>query len=223
MPFSPAFVLVLGAGALVGRALDACIRRLPRTASPAVSGVRRRNWSPVVGAATAGWFVLVWWHYDFSVLMLSRLLLGCALIVLFAVDLEHRVLPNVVTVPGIVVGLAFGVATEPGWLSSILGVVVGGGVLLAVSEAYYRLRHEEALGMGDVKMLAMIGAFIGWKLAVVALMLASLGGSAVGLALVATRRAGLKDALPFGTFLAVGAAIAATAGPRILQWYLGWY
>lgn len=222
MTFSPALILMASTGAIAGRGLDACIRRLPRTDSRgARSRARGETWYPLVGAVTAGWFVVVWWSDGFGALMLSRLVLGCALIVLFAVDLEHHVLPNVITVPGIAVGLAFSLLTEPGWSSSMLGIVIGGGALFGVSEIYYRIRHEEALGTGDVKMLAMIGAFIGWKLAVVALMLASVGGSAIGLALIATRRAGMKDALPFGTFLAMGAAIAATAGSWILQWYFG--
>ena len=94
-------------------------------------------------------------------------------------------------------------------------------MLYAVAEAYYRVRHEEGLGMGDVKMLSMVGAFLGWKLALVTLTLASVGGSAVGVALIATRRGNMKYALPFGTFLALGAAVAATIGSRALDWYLG--
>jgi len=75
--------------------------------------------------------------------------------------------------------------------------------------------------MGDVKMLAMIGAFLGWKLALVTLMMASLAGSVVGLALIVSKRGGMKYALPFGTFLALGAAAAATVGQSALAWYLG--
>jgi leader peptidase (prepilin peptidase)/N-methyltransferase len=148
-------------------------------------------------------------------------LFGCALIVLFAIDLEHHLLPNAITVPGIVVGLAFSVVTEPGWRSSLIGILVGGGVLFAIAEAYYRVRHEEGLGMGDVKMLAMVGAFLGWPLTLLTLMLASLSGTVIGLMLIASKRGGLKYALPFGTFLALGAAAAATIGPAVLEWYLG--
>ncbi len=89
---------------------------------------------------------------------------------------------------------------------------MGGGLLFAIGEAYYRLRGVEGLGMGDVKMLAMIGAFLGWQLALVTLMLASFGGAVLGVALLATRRGTMQAALPFGTFLAVGAAIAAVVG-----------
>jgi leader peptidase (prepilin peptidase) / N-methyltransferase len=176
---------------------------------------------PIVEALTALMFGLAWWYLGPGLLLVSRLLLGCALIVLFAIDLEHHLLPNAITLPGIVAGFAFSLFTEPGWMASLIGIVAGGGVLLGVAEAYYRLRHEEGLGMGDVKMLAMVGAFIGWKLMLVTLMMASLSGSVVGVLLIVTGRGGLKYALPFGTFLAVGAAAAATLGPGLLAWYLG--
>jgi len=176
---------------------------------------------PVVEALTAGMFAFLYWSLGPSLLLASRLIFGCALIVLFAVDLEHHLLPNVVTLPGIVVGFVFSLFTEPGWLSSLVGILAGGGVLWGVAEAYYRLRHEEGLGMGDVKMLAMVGAFAGWRLMVLTLVLASVSGSLVGIALIVSRRGTMKYALPFGTFLALGAGAAITAGPTILAWYLG--
>ena len=175
---------------------------------------------PLVEALTALMFAASWWFYGPSVLLLSRLLLGCALIVLFAIDLEHRLLPNLITLPGIASGFALSFVSGPGWLDSLIGVLVGGGVLYGIAEVYYRVRHEEGLGMGDVKMLAMIGAFIGWKLTLVTLMMASFAGSMIGLALIAADRGGMKHALPFGTFLALGAALAATIGQGLLDWYL---
>ena len=178
---------------------------------------------PFVELLTAVMFAGAWWFYGPSVLLISRLLFGCALIVLFAIDLEYQLLPNVITLPGIAVGFAFSFLTSPGWFDSVIGIVVGGGVLWAVAEGYYLVRHEEGLGMGDVKMLAMIGAFVGWKLTLMALMMASFAGSLVGVIFIVSRRGGLKYALPFGTFLALGAALAATIGPGVLDWYLGFY
>jgi leader peptidase (prepilin peptidase) / N-methyltransferase len=186
-----------------------------RTCRKAISGRY-----PVIESLTALMFAAAWWNYGPGVLLVSRLLFGCTLIVLFAIDLEHHLLPNVITLPGIVVGFAFSLVTEPGWLDSLIGIVAGGGVLYAIAEVYFRVRHEEGLGMGDVKMLAMIGAFIGWKLMLVTLMMASLAGAVIGLLLIVTRRGGLKYALPFGTFLALGAALAATVGSSLLDWYL---
>jgi leader peptidase (prepilin peptidase)/N-methyltransferase len=176
---------------------------------------------PIIEALTALMFAAGWWYYGPSLLLASRLVFGCALIVLFAIDLEHHLLPNVITLPGIVVGFLFSLFGEPGWLSSAIGILVGGGVLYAIAEIYYRLRHEEGLGMGDVKMLAMIGAFVGWKLTLVTLMMASIAGSLVGVLLIASQRGSMKYALPFGTFLAMGAALAATIGPGVVTWYLG--
>jgi leader peptidase (prepilin peptidase)/N-methyltransferase len=99
--------------------------------------------------------------------------------------------------------------------------MLGGGILFLIAEAYYRIRHEEGLGMGDVKMLAMVGAFVGWKLTLLTLMAASFSGTIIGLFLILAKRGGMKSALPFGTFLAIGAAVAATIGPAFLNWYLG--
>jgi len=176
---------------------------------------------PIVEALTAAMFAGAAWYYGPSMLLVSRLVFGCALIVLFAIDLEHHLLPNAITLPGIVAGFLFSFVTDPGWTASLVGIVFGGGLLYVIAEAYYRIRHEEGLGMGDVKMLAMIGAFIGWQLTLLTLMTASLAGSVIGLGLLATGRGSMKYALPFGTFLALGAAFAAVLGPGLLDWYLG--
>jgi leader peptidase (prepilin peptidase)/N-methyltransferase len=175
---------------------------------------------PIIEALTAVMFAGAWWYYGPGVLLVSRLLFGCALIALFAIDLEHQLLPNVITLPGIIVGFAFSFFTEPGWLSSLIGIAVGGGALWAMYEAWWLLRKEEGLGFGDVKMLAMIGAFLGWKLTLVTLMMGSFAGSILGGVLMVAGRGTMKTALPFGTFLALGAVLAATAGPSILDWYL---
>ena len=176
---------------------------------------------PLIEALTAAMFAAAWWYYGPGLPFASRLVFGCLLVVLFAIDLEHHLLPNVLTLPGIAAGFIFSWFGEPGWQASLIGIVVGGGVLYLIAEAYYRLRHEEGLGMGDVKMLAMIGAFVGWKLTLVTLMMASLSGSLVGVVLIASKRGGMKYALPFGTFLAMGAVLADTVGSGVLAWYLG--
>src|SRR5438477_2126525 len=171
---------------------------------------------PIVEALTAAMFGLGWWYYGPGPLLASRLVFGCALIALFAIDLEHHLLPNAITLPGLIVGCLFSFVTEPGWQASLIGIVAGGGSLFLIAEAYYLVRHEEGLGMGDVKMLAMIGAFIGWQLTLLSLMMASFAGTIVGIAVIVTRRGTMKYALPFGTFLAIGAAVSATVGQTIL-------
>jgi leader peptidase (prepilin peptidase)/N-methyltransferase len=178
---------------------------------------------PVVEAVTAAVFVGFYFVYGWTPLLAARLLFACALIVLFVIDLRHRILPNVITLPGIAIGFALSLGLPPGWFSSLIGLAVGGGVLLLIAEAYLRARGHEGLGMGDVKMLGMIGAFLGWPLMLLTLVLASLMGSLVGVGMLALRRGDMQAALPFGTFLAVGAFVGMTAGDSILGWYLSFY
>jgi leader peptidase (prepilin peptidase)/N-methyltransferase len=156
-------------------------------------------------------------------LVYQRVLFACAMIVLFVIDLEHRILPDVITLPGIVAGFVFSFFMAPGWLDSLLGLVLGGGSLWLMAEIYFRLRNEEGMGFGDVKMLAMIGAFLGWKLVLLTLVLSSFVGSIVGVAIIALKRGDMKYALPFGTFLAIGAIFAAVVGDRIVSWYASFY
>ena len=178
---------------------------------------------PAVEISTALVFVVTYLTYGLTLLSLVRVIFGCALIVLFVTDLQHKILPNVITLPGIVIGLVCSVFLPPGWVSSLIGILVGGGVLFAIAEVYYRVRGQEGLGMGDVKLLAMIGAFLGWKLVLLTLVFASFTGSLAGGVLIASGRGGMKYALPFGTFLAVGALLAATWGDPIAVWYFGFY
>jgi leader peptidase (prepilin peptidase)/N-methyltransferase len=177
---------------------------------------------PVVEMATALVFLGTFLMFG-PALFLSRLVFSCAMLVLLVIDLQHRILPNAITLPGIVVGFVFSLFSPPGWRDSLIGIIAGGGVLLLIAEAYYRVRGEEGLGMGDVKMLAMIGAFLGWKLMLVTFVLSSCLGSIVGLSLIALKKGDMKYALPFGTFLAMGAVAASVVGDRLLGWYLSLY
>ena len=189
-----------------------------RTCGAAISSMY-----PLVELVTAVLFAASAALYGPSGLLAVRLAFGCALIVLFAIDLRLRVLPNVITLPGIAVGLAASWFLPPGWLSSLIGAAAGAGILFAIAEAYCRVRGQDGLGMGDVKMLAMVGAFLGWPLMILTLVFASFAGSIVGVTLIASGRGSMQAALPFGTFLAVGALVAAAAGDPILAWYLAFY
>jgi leader peptidase (prepilin peptidase)/N-methyltransferase len=144
---------------------------------------------------------------------------ACALIVLFMIDLEHQILPDAITLPGIVAGLVLSVALPPGPLMSLLGVLIGGGVLWGIAELWYRLRHVEAMGFGDVKMLAMVGAWLGLKLVLMTFVLSSMLGGLVGVVLLATRRADMATKVPFGTMLAVAALVASLYGGPLAAWY----
>ena len=186
-------------------------------------GERISSIYPIVEAITGAVFVASYFIYGPTPLLAARLLFATGLIVLFFIDLRHHILPNVITIPGAVIGFALSFLLPPGWVASLIGLIAGGGLLFAIAEAYYRWRGVEGLGMGDVKMLAMIGAFLGWQLMLVTLVLASFAGSLLGMALIASGRGTMKLALPFGTFLAVGALAAAVIGEPLLDWYLGMY
>lgn len=168
-------------------------------------------------------FVVHYLVFGADIILVPRLLFACAMIVLFAIDLEHHLLPNVITLPGIVTGLAFSAILPPGLLDALIGVVAGGGVLWLVGEAYYRYSGHEGMGGGDVKMLAMIGGFLGWQLMILTLVLSSLLGSVVGLLVIVFKRGGMKYALPYGTFLSLAALVSSLYGRRILDWYMGFY
>jgi leader peptidase (prepilin peptidase)/N-methyltransferase len=178
---------------------------------------------PIIEIITGAVFLAGYLWYGPGPLLIVRLAFAWAMIALFAIDFEHQILPNVITLPGIVVGVLANVLAGPGWVNSLIGVAVGAGSLWLIAEIYYRVRHEEGLGMGDVKMLGMIGAFLGWKLVLVTLVMSSFLGSIVGVFVLIAKKESLKYALPFGTFLAIGALVAAVAGDAILDWYLGYF
>jgi leader peptidase (prepilin peptidase) / N-methyltransferase len=178
---------------------------------------------PIVEIITLLVFAAHYLVFGLDIILVPRLLFASLLIVLFAIDLEHHLLPNVITLPGIVVGLAFSAMLPPGLVDALIGTVVGGGVLWLIGEAYYRYSGQEGMGGGDVKMLAMIGAFLGWKLMILTLVLSSFVGALVGGLVLATRRGGLKHALPYGTFLALAALTASLVGTPIVDWYLTLY
>ncbi len=178
---------------------------------------------PIVELVTMGVFLLHHAVFGWTALLVPRLLLACALIVLFEIDREHQILPDAITLPGIGLGLAFAIWLPPGLASAALGVLAGGGVLFAIGEIWSRLRKVEAMGFGDVKMLAMIGAFLGLKLIVVTFVLASYLGGLAGIVLIASRRGGMMSKVPFGTFLAVAALAASLWGDGLVDWYLSRY
>ena len=147
-----------------------------------------------------------------------------ATLALVFIDFDHRILPNVITLPGAVVGLLLAWPRQNITLgASLAGALLGAGLLFLVAEVYFRVRKIEGLGMGDVKMMGMVGAFLGWKGVLLTLFLGSLLGSLVGLVLVLAQGKDMKTALPFGTFLGVAAAVTLFAGPFLVNWYSSWF
>ena len=174
---------------------------------------------PLVELVTPVLFLLQFQVLGCQPLLVPRLLFTAAMIVLFVVDLRHHVLPNVITLPGIAIGLVCSVGLEPGWFDALLGALGGGGSLLVIAEAYSRIRGQEGLGLGDVKMLAMIGAFLGWPLAFVTLAWASLLGATAGIGLLRFAGVGWRHPLPLGSFLAFAGVAASLVGGPFLDWY----
>lgn len=166
------------------------------------------------------------------------------IIVLIFTDYHHQILPNVLTLPGTILGvvvapfqsqeffrdsLSYYLASLvplsrsgalASWVSSMLGAVIGGGMLLGVAAVYQALRKRQGLGMGDVKMMTMIGAFLGWRLALLTVFAGSLLGSIAGVLLILFGGRTLLTKLPFGTFLGVAAAISLFWGNFLMQWYI---
>ncbi len=178
---------------------------------------------PVIEVLTGALFVVTYAVFGWSWLLPIRLAFGCAMIVLFVIDLQHQILPDEITLGGIVVGLAASFVAAPGWRDAFIGAAAGGGILWLVAWGYERLRHQEGLGFGDVKMLAMIGAFLGWKLMLLTLASASVLGSLTAGVLMVGGRAGMQSKLPLGTFLAVAAVFASLFGAPVVEWYLAFY
>lgn len=178
---------------------------------------------PAVEALTGVVFALHGLVFEPGPLLLVRLLFAAVLIVLAFIDIDHRILPDSMTLTGIPLGVLASVWLPPGLRDSLIGVLLGGGSLWLIAEAYYRWRKIEGMGMGDVKMLAMIGAVLGWRAVVVTLVLSSCSGALVGAVMLSRAKDGMRYALPFGTFLSIGALVASLVGEPLVTWYLSFY
>jgi len=177
---------------------------------------------PLVEAAVGVLFGVALYRWGISWSALSSMIFGASMLVLALIDYDFKILPNAITLPGIVVG--FGLSfLDPRitWVDSAIGIAAGGGLLYAVAWIYLKLRHQQGMGMGDVKMIAMIGAFVGWQGVLLTIFLGSFFGSVVGLTLMKIKGREWDYALPFGTFLALSAVIVDWGGPELLAWYWG--
>jgi leader peptidase (prepilin peptidase)/N-methyltransferase len=171
---------------------------------------------PLVEAATGLLFVAAYERFDVGIDFAVAALLLAALVAITAIDLDLQIIPDAITLPGIVAGIPANVASGWGsWSDSLLGIAVGGGLFLAII-----LASGGGMGGGDMKLGAMLGAFLGWRLTLVAVFVAVVVGGVVAIAVLAAGRKGRKDAIPFGPFLAVGGVTALFWGQRLLTWYM---
>jgi leader peptidase (prepilin peptidase)/N-methyltransferase len=175
---------------------------------------------PAVELVTAALWALLAWRAPTFPAFFSGAFLVSACIALLAIDAEFQILPDVITITGTAVGLAFSFAPgSPSPMASLVGAALGGGVLFVLRFLWEKLRGVEAMGLGDVKMLAMIGAFLGPWGVLLTVLFASVGGAFVGLLLIGLRRGTLRMALPFGVFLAMGAIGVVFFGDAFLERY----
>lgn len=145
-----------------------------------------------------------------------------SLIVITFIDLDHQIIPDVISLPGIPLGfIASFVLPEITYKESLIGLIAGGGILLTVAMGYEFLAKKEGMGGGDVKLLAMIGAFLGWKAVLFTIFSGSLIGTIVGVTLMIAHGKDTKYAIPFGPFLSMGALLYLFFGELIIYWYLG--
>jgi leader peptidase (prepilin peptidase)/N-methyltransferase len=143
-----------------------------------------------------------------------------SLLVITFIDIDHKIIPDIITIPGIPIGLAASfVLPAMTFKSSLMGLLVGGGSLLLVAWIYSLVTRKEGMGGGDIKLLGMIGTFIGWKGVILTIFAASLAGTLVGIIVMLQKRENLKFAIPFGPFLSIGAMSYVFFGEKVLLWY----
>jgi leader peptidase (prepilin peptidase) / N-methyltransferase len=203
---------------------------------------------PAVELLTALLWVAVAMHDGLSVALPFDLVFVSALMALIFIDAEHMILPNVITYPGIVFAVVARVAIPllsrslhfddlpslsngafaglPVWVTSLagaaLGALIGGGTLWLMGWTWEKLRGVEAMGLGDVKMMFMVGAYLGWRLTILTIFVGVLTGSIIGIALMARQRErNMQMLLPFGIFLGIGAIFSLLFGVHLVEWYAG--
>ena len=199
-----------------------------------------------VELSTGFLFLFFYWIFGLSSLLAKFVVLGAVLVTLTVTDWQTRLLPDRITFPGMALGLVFSQIVPVGdgsapfliravgieelpWrlgslLDSLLGAAAGAGLLYLLGELYFRLRHQEGMGFGDVKMMAMAGFFLGPKLVLLTIWLASISGALLGGSYILfSRKEWRSFPLPFGSFLGAGALIAAAWGRKLLDWYMGYF
>ena len=143
-----------------------------------------------------------------------------ALLVITFIDIDHQIIPDLITLPGIPIFFAASlVLPQITFVESILGILIGGGSLFLVAWFYHLLTHKEGMGGGDIKLLAMMGAVIGWQGVLFTIFVASAIGTISGLLIMLKTRKTMKLAIPFGPFLAMGSTAYILFGPQLIAWY----
>lgn len=177
---------------------------------------------PVIELLNALLYLLLYFKYDLSAQAFIYMALTSALIVVAVIDLKEEIIPDEISLPGIIIGfiLSF-IVNYISVLDSALGIVIGGGIILLIAFFGSLLFKKEVMGGGDVKLAAMMGAFLGWKHIILSLFLGFFLGALIGIILIIARIKNREDMVPFGPFLVSGALITLFYGDKIISWYLG--
>lgn len=188
----------------------------------AACGVKISWRYPAIEALTGLLFVLVVYRFGLQPFVPVLWAFVAVLVVITFIDLDHRIIPNSISLPGIpLCFLGSFLLPWVSWSDALIGILAGGGSLFLVAFLYEKLTGVEGMGMGDVKLLAMIGALLGWRSVILVIFFGSVLGTLVGVPLMLLKRADGKLAIPFGPFLALGTLVELFWGPLILHWYLG--
>jgi len=177
---------------------------------------------PIVEFLTGLIYLIIYLIYGLSIQSLIYIILSSALIIIAFIDLNEQIVPDVISLPGIVIGfiLSFFVPYIL-FMNSALGVVVGGGIILIIGLAGSVVFKKEAMGGGDVKLAAMVGAFLGWRYIIISLSLGFFLGALAGIFLILSKIKSREDTVPFGAFIVLGSFITLLWGEKIISWYIG--
>ena len=177
---------------------------------------------PIVELLTGIIYLIIYLIYGLSIQSLIYIILSSALIIIAFIDLNEMIVPDVISLPGIGVGLILSFFVPYiTFINSVSGVVVGGGIILIIALVGSMIFKKEAMGGGDIKLAAMIGAFLGWRYTIISLFLGFFLGALAGIFLILSKIKSREDMVPFGPFIALGSLITLLWGEKILSWYLG--
>lgn len=176
---------------------------------------------PLVEALSALLALAMLYRFGLNVSFAVYYVWTCALLVITFIDLDHQIIPDSLSIGGIVAGLALVWWMPVSYLDALIGLGLGAGLLIAVIYGYFFLTGKHGMGGGDVKLLGMIGVFTGWQGVLFTIFTGSLAGSLVGIPWALLQRKNMQTAIPFGPFLALGAFIYVLFGEPIIAWYFG--
>ncbi len=179
---------------------------------------------PLVEAANGLGYVWIVQQFGLGWPAVAYAALFSSLLVVTFIDFDHQIIPDRITLPGIPLGILCAATVLPtGLLNSALGVLLGGGLLWFMAWISPFLFGKEGMGGGDIKLLAMVGAFLGWEPVLLTVLVGAFSGSLTGLSLIVLKRRSRDQYLPFGPFLAFGAVVAMFFFSDIKSWYVGFF